>query len=82
MMNSHPNNRTSPHRGLCVLLAGYFIALAASAQAMPSNKWRLQFSGGANTDGVVPCSFTPRMDYQWSPKPDQENQENAVPKPW
>ena len=60
MMNSKPSNRTGLNRGLCLLMAGLLIALAASAQAMPSNKWRLQFSGGANSDGVITLKFHPK----------------------
>lgn len=33
--------------------------LTASAQASPSNKWRLQFSGKANSDGTIVFSITP-----------------------
>jgi len=35
------------------------IALAASASASPSNKWRLQFSGGANSDGIIVLRLSP-----------------------
>jgi len=59
-MNSHPGNRTRLHRGICLLVAGLLIAFAASAQARPSNKWRLQFSGGANSDGVITLKFHPK----------------------
>jgi hypothetical protein len=33
---------------------------AAAAQASTSNKWRLQFSGGADSDGVIVLRITPR----------------------
>lgn len=42
-------------------LAGLLIAAAGSADAASrSNKWRLQFSGGANSDGVITLQFTPK----------------------
>lgn len=34
--------------------------LAGSALATPSNKWRIQVSGGANTDGVIELGITPK----------------------
>lgn len=33
--------------------------LASAALASPSNKWRLQFSGGAESDGVIMLQITP-----------------------
>ena len=33
--------------------------LASSALANPSNKWRLQFSGGAESDGMIVLRITP-----------------------
>ncbi len=41
---------------LCVVLA---VALAATAEARPSNKWRLHFNGKADEDGVITLKFTP-----------------------
>lgn len=35
------------------------IVLMASAQASPSNKWRVQFSGKANSDGTIVFRLTP-----------------------
>jgi len=34
--------------------------LIATAQASTSNKWRLQFSGGANSDGVIILRLSPK----------------------
>lgn len=42
------------------LLALVLVALALPAQALDSNKWRLQCSGGANSDGVVTLHITPK----------------------
>ena len=51
-------NRKSILRGLFVLtLAGIF--LTGIAMASGSNKWRLQFSGGAHSDGVIVLELTP-----------------------
>ncbi|MGD2129894.1 MAG: hypothetical protein PVJ33_15005 [Lysobacterales bacterium] len=35
------------------------LLLALSAAASPSNKWRLQFSGGADSDGTIVLKLTP-----------------------
>ena len=40
--------------------AGFLITLATAAEATPSNKWRLQFSVGANSDGVITLKFHPK----------------------
>lgn len=36
------------------------VSAAAAAQARDSNKWRLEFSGGADSDGVIVLRITPR----------------------
>lgn len=43
---------------LCLALCLTLLA-SASAQASPSNKWRLEFSGKANSDGVIALLITP-----------------------
>ena len=54
-MNNHFRSTT-----IITLLSALMLALAAvTAQAAPSNKWRLQFSGGANTDGNIVVQLTP-----------------------
>ena len=45
---------------LCVLVSLLLAATHASAGIGTSNKWRLQFSGGANSDGVIIMKFTPK----------------------
>lgn len=35
------------------------VLLASAAVASPSNKWRLQFSGNAESDGVIVLEITP-----------------------
>ena len=42
------------------LLALLLLAAALAVAASPSNKWRLQFSGGADSDGVIVLRFTPK----------------------
>jgi hypothetical protein len=42
------------------LLALMLVALALPAHALDSNKWRLQCSGGADSDGVVTLRITPK----------------------
>ena len=49
------------HRVSClafVLFAGLLLA-PALANASPSNKWRLQFSGGADSDGTIVLQIVP-----------------------
>ncbi|KFN50563.1 hypothetical protein [Arenimonas composti] len=41
------------------LLALVLIIASASAFAVPSNKWRLEFSGGAESAGEIVLSVTP-----------------------
>ena len=51
---------TTPAR--TVLLAASLLSLllaAVTAEASPSNKWRLQFSGGANSDGTIVLRVSP-----------------------
>lgn len=43
---------------LC-LLAGIFLAVTLYADGKTSNKWRLQFSGGADSDGVIVIRLLP-----------------------
>jgi len=41
-------------------LAALLLAAAAATNASTSNKWRLQFSGGADSDGVIVLRITPK----------------------
>jgi hypothetical protein len=41
------------------LLIVLSLALLATAEARPSNKWRLQFSGGADSDGTITLLISP-----------------------
>ena len=47
-------------RGIFCLIALLLISLAAAVDARPSNKWRLQFSGGADSDGVITIKIIPK----------------------
>lgn len=60
LMSSLASKHRWLHRGLCILVIGFLLGLAPSLQARPSNKWRLQFSGGAKTDGVITLRFQPK----------------------
>jgi hypothetical protein len=42
------------------LLAALFLLVATAANASPSNKWRLEFSGGADSDGEIVIRITPK----------------------
>lgn len=46
-------------RILQLLCACLLLATAATTFAEPSNKWRLEFSGGADSDGTIVLRFTP-----------------------
>lgn len=41
-------------------LAALLMAASLAASASPSNKWRLQFSGGADSDGLIVLRITPK----------------------
>jgi len=45
--------KSSPNSLVRWTLAALLLFAAAAAQASTSNKWRLQFSGGADSDGVI-----------------------------
>lgn len=47
-------------RVLCVVLCLLASAANVSAGIGTSNKWRLQFSGNAESDGVITMKFTPK----------------------
>lgn len=48
-------------RAVRPLLIALLVFASALAQAMPvENKWRLQFSGNAESDGVLVLAITPR----------------------
>lgn len=48
------------HADRIVLLAVILLLLAGGAAASPSNKWRLEFSGNAKSDGVIELELTPK----------------------
>lgn len=53
-------NKQHRSRTIFTLLSGLLLALAAaSALAATSNKWRLQFSGDAGTDGTIVVQLLP-----------------------
>jgi hypothetical protein len=41
-------------------LAVVLVSAATATQASNSDKWRLQFSGGADSDGVIVLRITPK----------------------
>jgi len=43
-----------------VLPAALLLATAVALEASPSNKWRLEFSGGADSDGAIVIRITPK----------------------
>jgi hypothetical protein len=42
------------------VLAVILLGAALTAEARPSNKWRLQFNGGADSDGVITITVLPK----------------------
>jgi hypothetical protein len=60
----------------------FTLILSAVALAHPSNKWRLQFSGGSHSDGEIVLQFSPKGGEAFTvhvPVPADES-ENAVAK--
>jgi hypothetical protein len=57
-MSISPLHRTT--RFLPLVTAAIFLAASLAAQASPSNKWRLEFSGGADSDGSIVLRITPK----------------------
>lgn len=54
------NHQPSRSNTLVAFVAALFtLAVCASALASPSNKWRLQFSGSAKSDGVITLRLSP-----------------------
>ena len=63
-----------------VVLVAFF--MGAVAVANPSNKWRLQFSGGSDSDGEIVLQFSPEGGEEFTihiPVPADES-ENSVAK--
>jgi len=47
-------------RFLSLAVTTVLLAATLAVQASPSNKWRLQFSGGADSDGTIVLRITPK----------------------
>ncbi len=60
MQLAAPFHRHKPFHAVCLFLCLLLSATSLSAGIGTSNKWRLQFSGGANSDGVITMKFTPK----------------------
>ena len=58
------------------------LSLAGAAQASTSNKWRLQFSGGADSDGTIVFLVTPKgsAEERYSVDIEDGRSENGVAK--
>lgn len=57
------NTRNPPSILRLAVLALALLALPAAALAVttsPSNKWRVEFSGGADSDGAIAMKITPK----------------------
>ena len=50
--------KRSAHRLLILMLIAALLT-ALTVEARPSNKWRLQFSGGADSDGTIVLRISP-----------------------
>ncbi|MSQ97806.1 MAG: hypothetical protein EXR85_00685 [Xanthomonadales bacterium] len=60
MPSSQRFKRSNFAGALCVLAFLLVVATHVSAGIGTSNKWRLQFSGNAESDGVISMKFTPK----------------------
>jgi uncharacterized protein (DUF2141 family) len=58
-MDTRISNRFAPKRLALAGLALLLLAASLAAEASASNKWRLQFSGGANSDGAIVFRISP-----------------------
>ena len=69
-------------RAAALLSLALLLAVAVIAEASPSNKWRLQFSGKADSDGVITITVHPKGGTPITPEIPVENNtgENAVAK--
>jgi hypothetical protein len=65
-----------------LVCAALLLAVFVTAGASPSNKWRLQFSGGADSDGTIVLRVTPKGGVPLDASIDIEDGtgENAVAK--
>jgi hypothetical protein len=53
-------NPKKTFRFLSLAVAAALLAATLTVQASPSNKWRLQFSGGADSDGTIVLRISPK----------------------
>ena len=60
MPSSQTLKRINFAGALCILMCLLLAATNVSAGIGTSNKWRLQFSGNAESDGVITMKFTPK----------------------
>ena len=60
MPSSQTLKRINFAGALCILVCLLLAATHVSAGIGTSNKWRLQFSGNAESDGVITMKFTPK----------------------
>ena len=60
MPSSQTPKRSNFAGALCILVCLLLAATNVSAGIGTSNKWRLQFSGNAESDGVITMKFTPK----------------------
>ncbi len=51
---------------LSSLVVACLVTSIVIAEASPSNKWRLEFSGGAESDGVIELKLTPVGGEPWT----------------
>lgn len=49
----------NPSHALRLLLSVLLLSCVSIAWASPSNKWRIEVSGGANSDGTITLAVTP-----------------------
>jgi hypothetical protein len=53
-------NPKTAFRFLSLAVAAALLVATLAVQASPSNKWRLQFSGGADSDGTIVLRISPK----------------------
>lgn len=62
MLKAHPVSLTAAMRSITRFALASLLALSALTASAAENKWRMQFSGNAESDGSVDITVTPKGD--------------------
>jgi len=62
MLDAQPDCPAAPMRTITRFVLASLLALTALSATAAENKWRMQFSGNAESDGAVEVTITPNGD--------------------